>query len=127
MGGIVIVKYDDVLPTCVGREKPKVTFRPPWTRQQGMGLVIVQREEKDPNGSMAERRVKHPSNFEKISLVGQNIATRSEKAKQRDMLKYMTCDCAQLLFIHLVLTLYIFHQIWIARLRVSYIKLPLQI
>ena len=41
----------------------------------------------------------HPSNFEKISLVGQNIATRREKAKQKVCaLKYkgcptLTCDC----------------------------------
>ena len=44
------------------------------------------------------RGVIHLSNFKKISLVGQNIATGREKAKQKGVLKYkgcptLTCDC----------------------------------
>ena len=46
------------------------------------------------------RGVIHPSNFEKISLVGQNIASRREKTKQKGVLKYkgcptLTCNCVK--------------------------------
>ena len=65
----------------------------------------------------------YPSNFEKISLVGQNIATRREKNKTKGSAKKKGCPHAivlKLLYIALVFTMYILHQVWIISLRVSY-------
>ena len=45
-------------------------------------------------GGGGYRGVIHPSNFEKISLVGQNIASHWEKTKQKGC-PTLTCNCVK--------------------------------